>query len=87
MSKSAVMEVTTVSAWLVPVGSTIEDICVVCRGVETARLVRKADVMAYDHLVESGGDVVKARLEGLVYSRNKAYVLADGDVVSNFLLT
>ena len=28
------------------------------------RLIRKADVLAYDHLVENHGDVVKARLEG-----------------------
>ena len=87
MGKGVVMEVTTVSTWLVPLGCTIEDLCAVCRGIETARLVRKADVFAYDHLVENNGDIVKARLEGLVYSRNKAYVLVDGDVVSNFLLT
>lgn len=86
IAKGVLMEVTTVSAWLVPIGASIEDLSALCRGTEMARLVRKADVLAYDHLVESNGDIVKARLEGQVYSRNKGYILVDGDVVSNFLL-
>ena len=49
-------------------------------------MVRKADVLAHDHLAECNGDVVKARLDGLIFSRNKAYILVDGDVVSNFML-
>ena len=32
------------------------------------RLIRKADVLAYDHLVENHGDIVKARLEGTLTS-------------------
>lgn len=31
------MEVTTVSAWLVPSGATIEDLCAIARGTETMR--------------------------------------------------
>ena len=31
------MEVTTVSAWMVPSGATIEDLCAIARGTETMR--------------------------------------------------
>ena len=35
--KGVTMEVTTVSTWIVPLGATVEDICALARGTETAR--------------------------------------------------
>jgi len=37
--KGVTMEVTTVSTWIVPLGATVEDICALARGTETARSV------------------------------------------------
>ena len=45
------------------------------------RSMRRADVVAYDHILEYDGDIFKARLDGQVHSHNKSYILIDGDVI------
>ena len=78
--------VQVVSAWLMPQSSTIEDLCAMCRGSEAVRTICSAEVLNYIDILACGGDVTKARLEGFVLSRNKGYILEDGDIVSSFVL-
>ncbi len=41
----------------------------------------RAEVIAYDQLVECGGSLAKAREKGLLRSEGKEYVVKDGDVI------
>jgi ribosome-binding ATPase YchF (GTP1/OBG family) len=41
----------------------------------------RAETIAYDKLIESGGNIAAAKEKGLVRSEGKEYVVKDGDVM------
>ncbi|MEW5720209.1 MAG: redox-regulated ATPase YchF [Chloroflexota bacterium] len=69
-----------VRAWTIPVGATAVDAAGAIH-TDLARGFIRAEVIAYDDLIASGG-LVDARQRGLLRLEGKEYIVQDGDVLS-----
>jgi ribosome-binding ATPase len=69
-----------VRAWTLPVGATAVDAAGAIH-TDLARGFIRAEVVAYDDLISSGG-MAEARKHGLVRLEGKEYLVKDGDVIN-----
>jgi GTP-binding protein YchF len=69
-----------VRAWTIPVGATAVDAAGVIH-TDLARGFIRAEVVAYDALISSGG-MAEARKHGHVRLEGKEYIVKDGDVIN-----